>query len=387
MKIRLLLVFVLFLIPLAANAADLALGGNCAVCLIEAGKVVPGSDKHAVTFDRQVYQFPSAKEKEIFAANPVKYAPALAGDCVVCLGNMGVRMPGKAEFAIVHDKRAYLFPSAKERDVFKADPKKYATVDIANGGNCVVCLKMAKKEMPGKSEIVSVYDGMQYFFPSTDEKKVFDADPAKFVPALDGNCVVCFKDAGKRIVGSPKFSATHEGRIYLFPEEGMQKKFLADPKKYSTVDIANGGNCVVCLKMAKKEMPGKAEFTSVFKGKRYLFPSAKERTLFDNNPASFIPKDMKVGVVPTVKPEALSVTGKAACAGCVYGVRPISDADSLGIAVVAGDKVYVVEGGEKRYPDLFKARFDSPVVELNGAVMKTEGKFVWVEPTSLNRMR
>ena len=88
-----------------------------------------------------------------------------------------------------------------------------------------------------------------------------------------------------------------------------------------------------------------------------------------------------------MKPEALSVTGKAACAGCVYGVRPISDSDSLGIAVVAGDKVYVVEGGEKRYPDLFKARFDSPVVELNGAVMKTEGKFVWVEPTSLNRMR
>jgi hypothetical protein len=54
---------------------------------------------------------------------------------------------------------------------------------------------------------------------------------------------------------------------------------------------------------------------------------------------------------------------------------------------VAGDKVYVVEGGENRYPDLFNARFDAPVVELKGTVKKSDGKFVWVEPTSLVRGR
>jgi len=46
------------LIPLVANAVEPALGGNCPVCLVEMAKVVPGSDKHAVTFDRQVYYFP-----------------------------------------------------------------------------------------------------------------------------------------------------------------------------------------------------------------------------------------------------------------------------------------------------------------------------------------
>lgn len=54
---------------------------------------------------------------------------------------------------------------------------------------------------------------------------------------------------------------------------------------------------------------------------------------------------------------------------------------------MAGDKVYVVEGGEKRYPELFKARFDSVMVDLKGTVKKAEGKFVWVEPTSLTRSR
>jgi YHS domain-containing protein len=146
--------------------------------------------------------------------------------------------------------------------------------------------------------------------------------------------------------------------------------------------VANDGNCVVCLKMAKKEIPGKAGFTSVYKGKRYLFPSTKERATFDADPASFV-VEKKREKESSDKEESISVTGKTACSGCGYGVRPITDSDSLGMAVVAGDKVYVVEGGERRYPDLYKARFDGLKVQLRGTVKKTQGKFVWVEPTSL----
>ncbi|MCI0704016.1 MAG: hypothetical protein L0241_23400 [Planctomycetia bacterium] len=380
---RFLTAVILTVSPLTAQAAEPALGGNCPVCLVEMGKLVPGSDKHTATFDRQVYRFPSAKEKEMFAANPVKYAPALGGDCVVCRVNAGVRMPGKSEFAVVHGGRAYLFPSAKERDAFKADPKKYEAADIGLHRYCTVCAVNAKKWVAGKNEFVSVYDGVRYFFPSADEKKVFDADPAKYTPALEGDCAVCLKDAGKRVAGSPNFSAHHEGRIYLFPDEVAQKKFLADPKKYANLDVANSGNCVVCAKLAKKDVPGKAEFASIYKGKRYLFPSAKERGLFDADPASFL-----VAAQPApMQPAPVSVIGKTACAGCAYGVRPITDAESLGMAVVAGDVVYVVEGGEKLYPELFKARFDGLTVELKGTVKKTQGKYVWVEPSSLKQSR
>jgi YHS domain-containing protein len=334
-----------------------------------------------------VYQFPSAKEKEMFLANPIQYVPALGGDCVVCRVNTGVRVPGKVEFAVVHDKRAYLFPSAKERDAFKADPKKYESADVGLGGYCAVCVVNAKKWVAGKPEFVSVYDGVRYFFPGADEKKAFEADPAKFTPALEGDCVVCLKDAGKRVTGSPKFSATHEGRLYLFPDEGAQKTFLADPKKYASIDLANDGNCVVCAKMAKKVVPGKAEFTSVYKGLRHLFPSAKEKQTFDADPASFVGTGMKLGAAPGGNVNAVAVTGKTACAACAYGVRPLTDADSLGMAVVAGETVYVVEGGEKLYPDLFKNRFDGLAVELKGTVKKTRGKFVWIEPTSITRTR
>jgi hypothetical protein len=92
-------------------------------------------------------------------------------------------------------------------------------------------------------------------------------------------------------------------------------------------------------------------------------------------------------VVTATAPDGVSVTGRTACAHCSYGVRPIRDPQSLGIAVVAGDKVYIVEGGEKSYPELFNARFDGVKVELKGSEKKEQGKVVWVEPTSLIRLR
>jgi YHS domain-containing protein len=290
MNMRLLAALAFSLLPLAVLAGEPALGGNCAVCLIGAGKAVPGLAQHAVTFDRQVYRFPSAKEKDLFAADPVKYAPALGGDCVVCRVEAGARMPGKVEFATVHEGRAFLFPSAKERDTFRANPKKYAQADLGLGGHCAVCVVMAKKCVPGKAEFTRVYDGKRYLFPGAGEAKAFEAEPAKFVPALDGDCVVCLKDGGKRMAGSPEFAVVHEGRLYLFPDAGAQKKFQAAPATYASVDVAASGNCVVCRKLAGKDVPGKAEFASVYRGMRYLFPSAKERDAFDADPAAFAGK-------------------------------------------------------------------------------------------------
>src|SRR5690606_276082 len=101
----------------------------------------------------------------------------------------------------------------------------------------------------------------------------FDAAPSKFTAALDGDCVVCLKNAGKRVPGLPKYSGMHAGRIYLFPDEAAQAMFLAAPKTYANVDVANDGNCVVCASMMKKQVSGKPDFTSVYKGQRYLFPS------------------------------------------------------------------------------------------------------------------
>ena len=114
-RVRVLLAVVALIGCLPALAtAQPALDGKCPVCLFEMGKPVSGSKEIQATFDRLNFLFPDQKAQAMFKANPQKYAPVLAGDCVVCLVEMGVRMPGKAEFALKHQDRLYLFPSDKQ---------------------------------------------------------------------------------------------------------------------------------------------------------------------------------------------------------------------------------------------------------------------------------
>lgn len=357
-----------------------ALGGACPVCLYEMEKVVPGKEEFSARFDRQTFYFPSAKEKAMFEADPIKYAPALAGDCAACLTKMGKRVPGKAEFSVKHAGRVYLFPSAKERDMFAAAPEKFAPTAVAYRGYCPVCLLDGGKLMAGKKEFASAYDGMLYYAAGAAAKAKFDADPAKYAPVMGGNCVVCREAAGETKRGSLKYGAFYKGRSYLLASEKARGKFLAEAAKFAEADVANGGNCVVCKKMMGRDMPGKPEFTSVYKGMRYRFPSAKEKATFEADPAKFV----------TAGPEMpdgglVSITGTTACAACSYGRTPVADPASMGIAVVTPGKVYIVERGEAKYPQLFRDRFSSLNVTLTGKPVKAEGKFVWVEPTGLAR--
>lgn len=365
-----------------ANAGP-ALEGNCAVFLVEAGKIVPGKKEWQATFDRLVYSFPSDKELKLFQANPAKYAPVLAGDCVVCRVEMGARVPGKAEFHHKHNGRLYVFPSAKQRDMFKADPNKYSAADVALDRRCPVCLLDMKKLVTGKDEISSTYDGLRYFFPETPMMKLFDANPAKYVPALDGHCSICFKDAKKLMPGKSDFALIHRGRAYLQADASTQKKFMANPAAYENLDLANKGNCIVCEKMMAKQIPGTMEHVSVYKGKLYLFPEKKARDMFDADPAKYVALDAK-GADASPAPKLLAVSGRTACAACEFGVRPLTDSGSLGLAVVSSGKIFVVDRAEQLYPSLYADRFGGLNVELQGTVQRQDGNVVWIAPTSLN---
>ena len=60
---------------------------------------------------------------------------------------------------------------------------------------------------------------------------------------LRGYCPVCILDANKWVKGSPEHQATYDGVTYSFPDEAIKQKFLADPAKYVP---ALGGDCIVC---------------------------------------------------------------------------------------------------------------------------------------------
>ena len=253
-------------------------------------------------------------------------------------------------------------------------------------GYCSVRLIEARKWVRGKPDYQITYDGKAYQFPSESEKQMFEADPAKYVPALGGDCTVCLVNAGKRVAGNIRHGTLYNGRVFLFPSDGERQAFLANQEEYADVDLALDGRCVVCRVMAGKDVPGKPEFTAIHQGLRFQFVSDKERRIFLGNPAKFVtntPSNAQA-TTSTADISVVTVTGKSACAGCEHGVAPIGAPEELGLAVNAPDgKVYVVEDAHKKYPNIYKRRYDGLPLQLSGTVLKADGKITWIKPQAL----
>jgi YHS domain-containing protein len=259
---------------------------------------------------------------------------------------------------------------------------------IGLDGYCPVCIIDAKKWEKGSADYQAVYDDITYNFPNKAIKDKFVANPAKYVPALGGDCVVCYAKLGKRVPGTAKYAVRQDNRVFLFPSDKEREVFLKNAKDYVDVDLALKGDCAVCLDHAKKHVPGKAEFTEVYKGFRYLFPSAKEQAEFRKDPARYAAAGSKTsapqGNNQPVAKDLLTVTGQTTCAGCEHGVTSLQNPEELGLAVNTADgKVVIVERAHELYKDVYSKRFTGQRVRVSGEVLKREGHFIWIDPTEL----
>src|SRR5271157_6078886 len=197
---------------------------------------------------------------------------------------------------------------------------------IGLGGYCPVCILDANKWAKGSPEHQATYDGVTYYFPEEAIKEKFLANPARYVPALGGDCIVCYAKLGKRVPGNVNHSARYDNRLFLFPGAEQQQAFLSNPKEFASADLALNGDCAVCQVHANKHVAGKPEFTEIKGGFRYQSVSAREQAAFRKDPAAYVepasrPNAMKS---PTsLRPNAgrtVSVVGKTTCAGREYGV-------------------------------------------------------------------
>ena len=169
----------------AQKQPPLALEGYCPVSILDMRKWVNGDPAYRVLYDGRTYRFANQQGKRMFEANPAKYVPALGGDCVVALVEMGKRVPGKIRHASFHDGRLFLFSNADAHKMFQARPATYAGADLALGGNCPVCRVNMGQTVAGKPEIAAFHNGLRYFFPAAAQRKAFLANPKKYVPATD----------------------------------------------------------------------------------------------------------------------------------------------------------------------------------------------------------
>jgi YHS domain-containing protein len=263
---------------------------------------------------------------------------------------------------------------------------------IGLGGYCPVCIVEAGKWEKGSAAYKATYDGITYHFPNNTIRRKFVVTPARYVPALGGDCTVCYAKLGKRVAGNIRHVSRHDNRVYLFPGPKEKQIFDKSPKEFANVDLALNGACAVCLVHAKKRVPGKAQFTEVHNGFRYQFPSAKEQAVFRKNPARYTAAALKAKPARAdnraARKETLTVTGKTACAGCEHGVVPIQSPDELGLAVNTADgKVVIVEKAHTLYRSVYDQRFTGQQVRVSGSVLKRQGRFTWIEPTELTVLK
>lgn len=275
---------------------------------------------------------------------------------------------------------------------------------VALEGNCPVCIVAKKEWVMGVADYQTVFDGKAYYFPNAEVKAMFDEAPEKWVPALNGDCILCYAKMGKRVPGDIRFGTLYEGRVFLFPSEKEKAAFDASAAQFANADVAANGNCIVCQVKMNKAVSGSTDFTAIVDGLRYLFPSDAERQMFLADPAAFVTPTagtptsqptaeatnqtgLQMGAQTSAAMQTVSIQGKAACAGCSYGVKPIGAPNELGMAVVdSTGNVYVVEDCHLKWPEIYAARFDGGAVSVTGTVLKTEGKVTWLTPSKLSAM-
>jgi len=138
-----LLAFALMFLPLAGFAQDksevrVILKGHDPVAYFTDGKPVKGSAAISYDWDDGRYYFANAKNRDLFKADPDRYAPRFAGYCTGSMSR-GVRNEGNPEAWIIADGKLYVFGGVKFRDMAVADRQQL-----------VAWIDGAKANFPGK---------------------------------------------------------------------------------------------------------------------------------------------------------------------------------------------------------------------------------------------
>jgi YHS domain-containing protein len=117
-----------------ANASlpeRLALRGYDPVAYFTEAKPIPGLPEYEYAWDGQRYRFATARHRDMFKADPEKYAPQFGGACAMNLAN-GVRRQSDPNNWVISNGRLYVFAGTAGMENFRKDPLNAAESAQAN---------------------------------------------------------------------------------------------------------------------------------------------------------------------------------------------------------------------------------------------------------------
>jgi hypothetical protein len=115
--------------PVAAlGDAPLAIKGYDPVAYFTLQRATLGVARYEYEWDEHRWQFANARHRDLFKADPVRYAPQFENYCAVALARGEVR-EASPEYWLIIDGKLYLFGKAIGPDAFRKD--REATLDRA----------------------------------------------------------------------------------------------------------------------------------------------------------------------------------------------------------------------------------------------------------------
>jgi YHS domain-containing protein len=288
-------------LPDDATPPPLAADGYCVVALRDQKQWLRGDPRLAAQFDGRQYLFSGPRERQIFVAAPIEYAPVLSGDCPVTLAESGQRMAGKVEFGVVQSGRLHFFASAEAREKFVADPAAYANADLADNGKCLVSRVEYGRDVAGLPETAVVVNGMRRLFAGAYEQRLYlqqpgrydavsSAPPASSAAPSAGDAVGPLaggwrpSTAGESPTGEPSADAPAD-EISADGSAGGSRG--AEPGIHA--EPVMGGYCPVTLKTKGLWVRGRYDNRAVLGDLVFLTAGPAEQETFLADPTPFIP--------------------------------------------------------------------------------------------------
>src|SRR3979409_2389793 len=104
----------------------LGLKGYDPVAYFTLATPTPGLSDYEYVYDGVRYRFANARHRDLFKANPEKYAPQFGGSCTMNMSN-GVRREADPTVWVISNGNLYVFAGAGGAERFRQDPQVAAT--------------------------------------------------------------------------------------------------------------------------------------------------------------------------------------------------------------------------------------------------------------------
>jgi hypothetical protein len=102
----------------------------------------------------------------------------------------------------------------------QADKRKssynLSSSSLALNGYDPVAYFIQNKAIKGNKAIAVVYDGVTYYFSSSQSKELFNSKPAAYEPQYGGWCAYAMGSTGEKVEVDPSTFKIVNGKLYLF---------------------------------------------------------------------------------------------------------------------------------------------------------------------------